>query len=40
MIENLEFDSLSEKDREWIIDNVTKECKRCVIGALYEDFGG
>lgn len=39
-IEQLEFDNLSEEDREWIIDNVTKECKRCVIGALYENFDG
>ena len=39
-IEKLEFDKLSEEDKEWIIDNVTKECKRCVIGALYENFNG
>lgn len=39
-IEQLEFENLSEEDREWIIDNVTKECKRCVIGALYENFDG
>ena len=39
-IENLEFDSLSIEDKEWIIDNVTKECKRCVVGALYENFDG
>lgn len=39
-IESLEFDSLSNNDKKWIIDNVTKECKRCVIGALYENFDG
>ena len=39
-IESLEFDNLSEDDKEWIINNVTKECKRCVIGALYENFDG
>lgn len=39
-IEKLEFDSLSKKDKEWIINKVTNECKRCVVGALYEDFDG
>lgn len=39
-IEKLEFDSLAEADKEWIIDSITKECKRCVIGALYENFDG
>ena len=39
-IEKLEFDNLSEEDKEWIIDNVAKECKRCVIGALSENFNG
>lgn len=39
-IEKLEFDNLAEEDKEWIINNVTKECKRCVVGALYENFDG
>lgn len=39
-IDKLEFESLAEEDKEWIIDNVTKECKKCVIGALYENFDG
>lgn len=37
---NLEFDSLDENRKQRIINNVTKECKKCVVGALYEDFDG
>lgn len=37
---NLEFDSLDENRKQGIINNVTKECKKCVVGALYEDFDG
>ena len=36
----LEFQSLSDKQKEKLIKQVTKECKRYVIGALYEDFDG
>jgi len=39
-VDGLEFDSLADDDKEWIIDNVTRECKRCVVGALYENFDG
>lgn len=37
---NFEFDSLDENRKQGIINNVTKECKKCVVGALYEDFDG
>lgn len=36
----MEFDSLDDTTREKIIKQVTYECKKCVIGALYEDFDG
>ncbi len=36
----LEFDSLSDLTKQDIICKVKQECKRCVIGALYEDFDG
>lgn len=38
--ENVGFQSLSEKDRNVITKNVTAECKKCVVGALYNDFEG
>lgn len=38
--ENIEFLSLSEEDRRKITRMVTSECKKCVIGALYNDFEG
>lgn len=34
------FLSLSEKDRAHIIKQVSNDCKKCVIGALYNDFEG
>lgn len=40
IVGEVEFDSLAEDDKEFIISNVTKECKRCVVGALYENFDG
>lgn len=36
----LEFESLDESTKLSIIKKVTMECKKCVIGALYEDFEG
>lgn len=36
----VEFSNLAEEDREAIIAAVSKECKRCVVGALYADFDG
>lgn len=37
---DISFQSLGEKERNRIIGAVTTECKRCVIGALYNDFEG
>jgi len=36
----LEFESIDSELQNQIIHRVTLECKRCVIGALYEDFDG
>ncbi len=38
--ENVGFQSLCDKDRVVITKNVTTECKKCVVGALYNDFEG
>ena len=38
--ENVGFQSLIDKDRDAITKNVTAECKKCVVGALYNDFEG
>lgn len=38
--DNVSFQSLSESERKAIVRNVTQECKRNVIGALYNDFRG
>lgn len=38
--EFIEFDSLSDKDKDYIIDSVSKECRKNVVGALYENFDG
>ena len=40
IITSFEFSSIDEGLRNKIIHDVTKECKRNVIGALYEDFDG
>lgn len=37
---NLEFESLGADIKNKIIKQVTVECKRFVIGALYDDFDG
>lgn len=37
---NLEFESLDAETKNRIIRQVTAECKKCVVGALYEDFDG
>lgn len=36
----LEFEVISEVEKRNIIKKVTTECKKCVVGALYEDFDG
>lgn len=38
--ESVGFLSVNEKDRDHITRTVTTECKKCVIGALYNDFEG
>lgn len=38
--ENVGFLSVNEEDRKQIIRQVTPECKKYVIGALYNDFEG
>ena len=38
--ENVGFQSLSEQDRNEITKRVMAECKKCVVGALYNDFEG
>lgn len=40
ILKNLEFQSINLKQKEIIIKKVNIECKRCVLGALYEDFEG
>lgn len=37
---SLEFSAVDENKKSEIIKQVTKECKNCVIGALYDDFDG
>lgn len=36
----MRFDSIPKETKIRIINNVTAECKKCVVGALYEDFEG
>ena len=36
----VEFDSICTGDKKRIVSLVKNECKRYVLGALYEDFGG
>lgn len=36
----VEFDSICTDDKKRIVNLVKSECKRYVLGALYEDFGG
>lgn len=38
--EHVRFQSLSNTDRDKITKKVTAECKKCVVGALYNDFEG
>ena len=39
-IKKLRFQSLNDKEKQDIIDSVTSNCKRYVLGALYNDFNG
>lgn len=38
--ENVIFESIDEIQRNKITSTVTTECKKCVVGALYNDFEG
>lgn len=38
--EKVVFQSIEESERSKITRTVTTECKKCVIGALYNDFEG
>ena len=40
ILKHLEYEVIEEKHKAKIIKRVTAECKKCVIGALCEDFGG
>ena len=40
ILSNFEFEGIDEVKKQQIINQVTNECKRCVVGALYEDFEG
>lgn len=40
VLTNLEFESLDSDIKKKIIKQVTAECKKFVIGALYDDFDG
>lgn len=40
ILQSLGFESIDDSQRDVIIKNVAMECKKCVIGALYEDFEG
>lgn len=40
VLTNLEFESLDSNIKKKIIKQVTAECKKFVIGALYDDFDG
>lgn len=37
---SIDFEAIEEKTKQQIIKKVTAECKKCVIGALYDDFDG
>ncbi len=40
LIKELEFESLSEIDRKKVTEQVCENCKKNVVGALYQDFSG
>lgn len=40
IITMLDFDALDSDIQSQIVKKVTAECKKCVVGALYEDFDG
>ena len=40
ILTNIDYSIIPINEKEIIIKEVTKECKRCVVGALYTDFDG
>ncbi len=36
----IKFRDLTQKDISDVIKSVSKECRRCVVGAIYQDFSG
>lgn len=40
VLSTLEFECIDRQLRDNLIQQVVKECKKCVVGALYEDFDG
>lgn len=38
LLASIEFESIDEIKKSQIINRVTSECKKCVVGALFEDF--
>lgn len=36
----IEFENIDDVTKNTIIKKVTSECKKCVVGALYDDFDG
>lgn len=40
IISSLEFPSVKEEQKKRIVKQVVSECKKCVVGALYNDFDG
>ena len=40
VLELLEFEAIDTAIKNSIIKKVTAECKKCVVGALYDDFDG
>ena len=40
ILTEFEFESIEDGKKSSIINKVTTECKKCVVGALYDDFDG
>ncbi len=36
----LDYETIPDSDKEELVQQVKKDCQRCVIGALYQDFQG
>ncbi|MGP1433726.1 MAG: hypothetical protein ACTTKP_05555 [Catonella sp.] len=40
LLATFEFETVEDEKKNRIIKKVTIECRKCAIGALYEDFDG